>query len=137
MTTPMTKAEVLAVLSGFAQTYDADSENGRAFRRAIEIIGVSSDGDVVGATIDAADDLLHRVEGFGKAYPTDIFREVEPDERRVKNQMMKWAGIPVWVDGVVTTNPENWPLIDANDMTPKPPGQPSPDWNSGPAGRGE
>ena len=50
-----------------------------------------------------------------------------PDERRVKNQMMQWAGIPVWVDGVVTTNPDNWPLIDSNDSTPKSPGEPFPD----------
>lgn len=54
-------------------------------------------------------------------------RDVLPDERRVKSQMMTWAGLPVWVDGVVTTAPENWPLIDANDTTPKPPGQPFPE----------
>lgn len=50
-----------------------------------------------------------------------------PDERRVKNQMMTWAGLPVWVDGVVTAAIESWPLIDANDTTPKPPGQPFPE----------
>ena len=46
-------------------------------------------------------------------------QEVEPlpDERRVVNQRMTWNGVPVWVDGVVTTAPENWPLIDERTCT--------------------
>lgn len=50
-----------------------------------------------------------------------------PGDRRVKSQMMTWAGLPVWVDGIVTAAPENWPLIDAHDTAPKPPGQAFPD----------
>lgn len=50
-----------------------------------------------------------------------------PGDRRVKGQMMKWAGFPVWVDGVVTATPENWPLIEASDWSGSPHGQPLPD----------
>ena len=66
------------------------------------------------------DELNERVRKWCQANRSAPIAEVlTPDKRHVESVMMHWAGIPVFVDGVVTTSPENWPLIDANDTQPK------------------
>lgn len=66
------------------------------------------------------EELNNRVRHWCQANWTAPIADVLPPSKRyVDGQMMKWAGVSVWVDGVATTAPDNWPLIEANDTTPK------------------
>lgn len=66
------------------------------------------------------DELNQRVRRWTQANWALPLTDVLPENKRyVDGQFMHWAGLPVWVDGIVTTAPGNWPSIDANDMSPR------------------
>lgn len=83
----------------------------------------ASDGAVLAGEV-FPDDMNARIGAWLRA---NTAADLPTTHRAVDAQMMTWAGIPVFVTGVASTAPENWPLIDAHDTTPKQPGMCFPD----------
>jgi hypothetical protein len=89
-----------------------------AGRQLMNELAEASDGAVLAGEV-FPDGLNERVGAWLHANTAE---PLPATHRAVDAQMMKWAGMTVFVTGVAQTAPENWPLIDMYDTTPKSPG---------------